>query len=275
MNYEKYIVTYLDNCETVARVLQQIKNIERPEIIRDLQYLVKIEESAQRKVLSDFEIWDKDMTYSICVSDCCAIFLRADKKINERCSALISILSKISYELLLQGIFIRGAITYGDLYLDKEQHLFFGPAMNEVTQLEKNLVNYPRILLFRALIEQLKYPLEQKMNLYPYHQYIERFSAGVVGLSPLIFLQVMQTATCIFADEQQLMSQLMAVREKILENLDKHMENPHIFEKINWLKDRFNALAIPNINFPQIVDTDIADAHHNIHYKTVNKMLRG
>ncbi len=74
----------------------------------------------------------------------------------------------------------------------------------------------------------------------------------------------MNSEKYIVAYEQQLMSQLMAVREKILENLDKHKENPHIFEKINWLKDRFNALAIPNINFPQIVDTDIADALHNM-----------
>lgn len=45
------------------------------------------------------------------------------------------------------GVFPRGAITVGDLYIDAEEGIVFGPALNRAYKLESEDAVYPRILI--------------------------------------------------------------------------------------------------------------------------------
>lgn len=97
----------------ILNVLNRFKSIEKSKTWKEANILVDIEECAQKKNLSEFDI--SGIVKYNCFSDCITVFVKADTNINERFSSLVAFLSKISCELLQDGIFIRGAITYGNL----------------------------------------------------------------------------------------------------------------------------------------------------------------
>lgn len=287
MTYQPYIVAFIDilgfrdmvnksESETnefkkILDALNKFKSIEKLETWEEANILVDIEECAQKKNLPDFKI--SDIVQCNCFSDCITIFIEAKTNINERFSTLVTFLSKISCELLQDGIYTRGAITYGNLYTNKDASIFFGKAMNKAYTLENTVAVYPRILLSKEMVSVLNYPILEKRNRYPYHQYIERFNDGTVGFTPLIFFQVMQSAPDIF-NETTFQEALSRARYSIIDALDKNIDNPNVYEKYSWLKDRYNNLYI---NAPyhkdNIIDTNIADAHHNIQYRPVNEFI--
>ncbi|WPX99857.1 hypothetical protein Megpolyxen_01765 (plasmid) [Candidatus Megaera polyxenophila] len=63
---------------------------------------------------------------------------------------LINKSGNIFRDLLALGVLSRGAITVGNLY--HRENIVFGPAMNDVVELEKQAI-YPRILCSDSLIE--------------------------------------------------------------------------------------------------------------------------
>ena len=117
MTYEPYIVAFIDilgfknmvdkseedssKFNTILETLNKFKSIENPETWNKANFLVEIEEDAQRKNLQDFNI--KDIVQCNCFSDCITIFVKADTNINERFSTLVAFLSKISCELIIKN----------------------------------------------------------------------------------------------------------------------------------------------------------------------------
>ena len=287
MTYGKYIIAFIDilgfknlvnlseNNETdfikIQNILNRFTLLKQKETWVDSRILMEVEEDAQRKELSDFYI--DDMVHCSCFSDSVIIAIEASKNINERCSALIALLSQISTELLREGILVRGAISYGNLYVNKVSDIYFGTALNKSYTLESTVSKYPRILLSKELIEQLNYPLLAKCDRMPYHQYIERFSDGTVGFSPLIYLQVMQSAPDILP-HNTLKNALCDVKKTIMKGLDDNFECPNIYEKYLWLLERYNELIIFDIDKNQIYTTEIPDSRHNIHFTTVNEYYK-
>lgn len=287
MTYEPYIVAFIDilgfkdivnksESETnefnkILDVLNKFKGIEKPETWKEANILVDIEECAQKKNLSEFDI--SGIVKCNCFSDCITVFVNADTNINERFSSLVAFLSKISCELLQNGIFIRGAITYGNLHTNKDASVFFGKAMNKAYTLESTIAVYPRILLSKEIVSVLNYPILEKRNRYPYHQYIERFNDGTVGFTPLIFFQVMQSAPDIL-NETAFHEALTRARYSIIEAIDNNIENPHIYEKFSWLRDHYNNLYI---NAPyhkdNIIDTNSPDSYSNIQFRPINEFI--
>ena len=287
MTYEPYIVAFIDilgfknmvdkseedssKFNIILETLNKFKSIENPETWNKANFLVEIEEDAQRKNLQDFNI--KDIVQCNCFSDCITIFVKADTNINERFSTLVAFISKISCELLQDGIFIRGAITYGNLYTNKDASVFFGKAMNKAYTLESTIAVYPRILLSKEIVSVLNYPILEKRNRYPYHQYIECFNDGTVGFTPLIFFQVMQSASDIF-NETTFHEALTRARYSIIDAIDNNIENPHVYEKYSWLRDRYNNLYI---NAPYhkdiILDTNSPDSYSNIQFRPINEFI--
>jgi len=64
---------------------------------------------------------------------------------------LIRFIAKIQYFLLLKRILIRGAISYGNLYADKDKSIIVGAGLINAYNLESKAGN-PRVILDRRLI---------------------------------------------------------------------------------------------------------------------------
>lgn len=69
----------------------------------------------------------------------------------ERIPHLIKALASIQYGLAQMGFWVRGAITVGELYHDKD--VVFGPALVRAHHLESKIANGPRILIDRECEE--------------------------------------------------------------------------------------------------------------------------
>lgn len=90
-----------------------------------------------------------DLQY-LFISD--SIVILADES-KENLSELTRLLTKIQCGLLLNNIVVRGAISFGDLYVNKEGNIIVGNGLIRAYNLERQAIN-PRIILDRQLISK-------------------------------------------------------------------------------------------------------------------------
>lgn len=62
-------------------------------------------------------------------------------------------LVRMQGELINNGIFVRGGVSIGDVYYDRQ--LLFGPGFVKAYELESSYANFPRIIINPQLIDQL------------------------------------------------------------------------------------------------------------------------
>lgn len=222
----------------------------------DLKF-IEIEEDAQRKGLENFKITKN--TNCSCFSDSIIVsVIASNDKTNEIVSTLISNLAYIGAKLLSEGILIRGGLTIGKL-IHNNNGVIMGQGLIEAYELESRVARYPRIILSNNLICKLNKTIDSKKNRYPYHQYLERFEDGCVGFHPMVYFNVIHPWEEM--TDTIMKSELVKVKQIIIDGLDKSFEHPEIFDKFNWLKKIFNSLNIRgndlNILVPQISIGDI------------------
>lgn len=253
LNYKQRIITFIDilgfkeiikqsekdttKIDLIYSVLDFLKTWEAPE--KWGWKFVEIEEDAQKKGITDFDI--RGRTNTTAFSDSIVISVKIDNNINEMMSTLVVTLGYIGAILLEKGILFRGGITYGNV-IHKENGIVFGQGLIDAYLLEMKSARYPRLILSDKLIKKLNYPLEEKRNRYPYHQYIERFEDGCVGFHQMMYYQVLQSWTEM--TQESLVKSLDSIRKTIIAGLDDSFEHPDVFEKYNWMKEQYNKLII-------------------------------
>jgi len=264
-----------DKVNLIYSVLNYLKDWETSKNW-DLK-LIEIEEDAQKKGVDNFDIAGK--TNSTSFSDSIVVSVKVDDNVNEMTSTLIANLAYIGAILIEQGILFRGGLTMGNI-IHNEFGTVFGQGLIEAYSLESNSAKYPRIILSDRLIKQLNYPLETKGNRYPYHQYIKRFDDGCVGIHQMTYYQVVQNSTLI--TQEKLLESLCKVRRVIIAGLDLSFERTQVYEKYQWLADRYERLVIlDDIDFKtnkkiklkfKLQNIQGADSEHNIHFSYIDKL---
>lgn len=223
--------------ELIYSVLEYLKDWEKTEKW-DLKF-VEIEESAQYKGVSNFDLRGKTNTTSF--SDSIVVSVKVEKNVNEMASTLIANLAYIGTVLLEKGILFRGGLTIGKI-IHIDNGIVFGQGLIDAFMLESRSAKYPRIVLSDKLLNELNYPLETKRNGYPYHQYLVRFDDGCVGFHQLTYYPVVESWTEMTPD--LLTESLRKARKVIISGLDSSFEKPEVFEKYKWLKEHYNKLLI-------------------------------
>ena len=73
--------------------------------------------------------------------------------------------SNIQWQLIYHDVPIRGAVTIGDIYVNRtdEKATVFGKALNEAYRLESKKAKYPRIIVDESVLEAI--PTEYKNDL--------------------------------------------------------------------------------------------------------------
>lgn len=264
-----------DKINLIYSVLNYLKDWEASENW-DLK-LIEIEEDAQKRGVSNFDITGK--TNSTSFSDSIVVSVKVENNINEMTSTLIANLAYIGAILIEQGILFRGGLTIGDL-IHNEFGTVFGQGLIDAYLLESKSAKYPRIILSDKLIKQLNYPLETKKDRYPYHQYINRFDDGCVGIHQMNYYQVVQNSTEI--THEKLTDSLNKIRKVIISGLDLSFEKTQVYEKYRWLANQYEKLIIlDDIDFEtgektklkfKLNNIDGADSEHNIHFSYIDKL---
>jgi len=65
--------------------------------------------------------------------------------------AILKVLCSLQHKLLLKGILIRGAISFGQLYVNETDNIIVGTGLINAYNLEKKAI-YPRIIIDRKII---------------------------------------------------------------------------------------------------------------------------
>jgi hypothetical protein len=251
---------------TVYESLEFLKKRELPDKW-NLQ-LVEMEEDAQKKGMSDFDISNR--TFSSAFSDSIVVSVIVDdNNIHASLSTLLANLSFVGSKLIIDGILIRGAITIGKI-IHTPTGIVFGQGLIDAYQLENRAAKYPRIILSDNLISKLKYPLETKKDRFPYHQYLKRFTDGCIGFHQLIYFQVLQSWEKM--SQKRLETSLTKAKKTILEGLDSSFEYPDVHEKYLWLKKEFQDLIILEAKKPVIFNLGHNHEGQNIHYSYTDKI---
>ena len=252
--------------KTIYQSLGFLKKRELPDKW-NLQ-LVEIEEDAQKRNLSDFDIADR--TFSSAFSDSIVVSVIVDdNNINASLSTLLANLAYVGSKFIMDGILIRGGITIGKI-IHNETGIVFGQGLIDAYHLESRAAKYPRIILSDKLIAKLNYPLETKRDRFPYHQYLKRFSDGCVGLHQLIYFQVLQSWEKM--SKRRLESSLNKAKKTIIDGLDNSFEYPDVHEKYLWLKKEYEKLIILDAKKPDLYNLGHNHDGHNIHFAYTDKI---
>ena len=222
----------------ILEALSVLKNQEVPNSW-GLQ-TIEIEESAQKKDLETFNIGNS--VNCTCFSDSLVVSVSFNKEfINEAFSTLIANLSIVGAKLITKGILIRGGLTVGKL-IHGDNGIIVGQALIDAYNLENNLAKHPRMIISNELIKRINYPIQEKRNSYPYHQYLKRYDDGCVGFSQLRYFQVLQSWS--EYSKEAMKSELRKAKNAIVKGLNSSFENPNIYQKFIWLKNEYKKLKI-------------------------------
>ena len=128
--------------------------------------------------------------------------------------------------MVLDGYFIRGAISAGDVFVD--EIAVFGPALIEAYKGESELARDPRIILTDSAIALTKQHLDYypNKNWAPQNHHILCDSDGQWFLN---YLDVLLPDTDVVLYED-----LIKHKEIIETQLEKHAQNPKIWAKYSW-----------------------------------------
>lgn len=156
----------------------------------------------------------------------------------------------IQQNLAIEGIWLRGAITYGDAYFNAEDSQIVGPAYINAYLLEEQMAKYPRVILDNKLVHELGFKNSMQLidsvnkaneGWLDYRNWGERVLFEWVGsinrvpkdlplfidyLSPLLEKEDWSSMT------------------KIVENVQENMySDSRIYGKFKWLADYIVALV--------------------------------
>lgn len=155
INYSKYFVAFLD-------VLGFTKMIYDNDLKKVNDYL----RESSGKIDSINSSPSKHKVEILTISDSIILAIPTDENEQDRLHNLrqlcICVLA-LQQALLKSEIFLRGAISVGDLYINIKENQIIGKAYIQACELEKTMAKYPRVILDNKIIEFLNLASSQDL----------------------------------------------------------------------------------------------------------------
>ena len=159
---KKYVVAHLDVLGAKEKMISQNESVP---FLQALQKLydepVKYIE-AENKANNSLKL--KDLEIRIFSDN---IVIAQECKQHSFLAELYEVINRSAFMqaiALEQGIFIRGAITHGDFYIDKT--FVYGKALVDAYKLETERAKYPRIIVDESVFADTLYPLHMQRATY-------------------------------------------------------------------------------------------------------------
>jgi hypothetical protein len=143
---------------------------------------------------------------------------------------LIEEVAKLTVDLMSMGVWLRGGLALGLVSSDKETP--WGPALIEAYNVESTLAKYPRIAMSSASLKLIQHEMGSNAD----SGLISRGKDGVFSISPMAWIA--RNAI----DQRTILSEMkMAlIRDELNLAYEAAVANPSVFEKVNWLCDRWD-----------------------------------
>ena len=173
-------------------------------------------------------------------SDSVIISYRKDETIGSSgVSSMLMDVHRLQLELVNKGILLRGAITSGLLYHDKD--FVFGPALNDAVTLER-LANYPRVILDGEVLQEAG--LRSTKN----DDYSRTISSMVSeDFDGLFYVDYFDIHPDDFDQDWGDISYYLEKLRELIKGL-ANKKSLSIKVKHSWLRTKFNIVAKPFMN---------------------------
>lgn len=152
---------------------------------------------------------------------------------------LFTVLSILQYNLLVEDIFIRGAVSASQLYMD--ENTVFGPALIDAYQLEEKSAIYPRIILSESikpiLLKHISYYAE---GLAFQEEEFLKDSDGFLFINYLYHLLEIYNEPEFGDKKTYIKRKLNLHKDVIIKNLDRNKTDMKVFNKYSWVANYHN-----------------------------------
>lgn len=162
---------------------------------------------------------------------------------------IFEVLSHIQFTFAKSNIFIRGAISMSNLYMD--EYVVLGPALVEAYKMEAKKAVNPRIILSDEVVKVLK----KHINYYTDHKSSPQSKEYLIDIDGIYFVNYL---FILFYDsgysQKVVIKELIAHRSPIIDNLKIHEANFKLFEKYAWVASYHNYFCTHFVKsrFPKI-----------------------
>lgn len=136
--------------------------------------------------------------------------------------------------LVLKGIVMRGAISYGQLFHNEK--FLFGPAFVEAYLIETNKAKYPRIVCESSIIvlsQKGKYLDDAKQDLETFYEIVKPDN------DDFWYIDYFEGIESLFDDNYGHIDYLLTLRKLIVDNIQSATTDD-IKQKYLWMKEKFN-----------------------------------
>lgn len=249
IKYQKCFVAYLDILGFKEKVKASKDNQGEIRLLLDSLNICNAFAAGEKEVTDDRGRNRIIKIQSRFFSDSMVFFL---KEKSSDIGHLFLIVRYVQDRLWEKGLSIRGAITYGDMYLpngSKERNITLGPEIIKAHYLETKIAIYPRIIVTQGLCRYIK---EKNIRAYPFaHEgelsdYIRQDTDGILFIDLL-------NKNIIRAEDERLENRgnMFSVvwesngkskHERIMSNVDacinsySNCDDEKIKQKYDWLK---------------------------------------
>lgn len=224
-NYSQRVIVFMD--------ILGFKNIvtngnENSKLFDLMNYLKWLSRANYEGILKEYDI-GKEVTV---FSDSIVISYDVNTLNGSSFYILLDIIH-IQLDLASKGILVRGGVTIGNLYHEKE--IIFGPAMIKAYELESKYAKYPRIIVDESLLEYaFQNPSEQhtaEMELYYLISLLKKDEDGYFYTDFLSQIQELDNSK----DMNLIINKL---NDLIFNGLKNELET--VREKYKWLENYVN-----------------------------------
>lgn len=247
--YEEYIISYLDilgwrhfveteDCNSLYKKLYRC-GLHFMESVDDSEYIH--DDASVTLKFSDSLIHLRKVNY---------IYNGFELRYGTFFSELNSLLLLL-VETSSKGLFLRGAVSSGDLFVDIKDNIAFGPAWNRVYKLESEVAKYPRIIIDPNLYQEFicntkKYSAEHNS---PEQEQDYALSMLKKDSDGEMFIDYLQAAINGIVDEGYEESFLQSHYNHIQTFFESKYENSEksVQKKYDWLKKYHNEFIESNI----------------------------
>jgi hypothetical protein len=269
--FEKRFVAFIDILgfkkliDSVEAATEESADFQRAKDILDFLHRESVESNGHHDLLVykqtkdgllETELGDPRLSY---ISDCVIISTEGSF---DGFKAICNKITKLSVQGASIGIYIRGAVTYGNVY--HHGPMLFGTAYQRAYELEPKAL-YPRVIMDEVVFDFLKgdsgtFPLNEAairidsdgrkylLN-YPFN-YLSGYVTDWLGFllrvksSILYFLNKFDGRVSGFGPELKRLDKFCCWKELYGWNLNFDGDDSRVLDKYIWLKDEFNATIL-------------------------------
>ena len=185
---------------------------------------------------------------------------------------IFDVLSHIQLTFAKSNIFIRGAISVSNLYMD--ENIVLGPAIVESYELETKKAQYPRIILSDDVVKIVKKHIKYYGNNKSAPQNME-YLIDIDGVYFINYLFILFFDTD-YDDysEDFIIKELNLHKDSVIQNLNQFKGNIKIFDKYSWVANYHNYFC-DNFVLPRLplIDIDKIKIDSNLYLKTITNIV--